>query len=59
MSISLQVYDHFYWLASDSWGAKNYPIEGQEFAAEGVVTVLPQRKAIEGVLVKCDIKMSF
>ena len=39
---------NFYWLASDSWGAKTYPIKNQEWAAEGAVTILPQRKVIHG-----------
>ena len=38
----------FYWLASDSWGAKIHPVEGQEEAAEGAVTILPQRKILAG-----------
>ena len=38
----------FYWLASDAWGAKVRPIEKQEWAAEGTVTILPTRKVITG-----------
>ncbi len=44
----LGITGHFHWLASDSWGAKTYPIQHQEFAAEGAVTILPQRKVLEG-----------
>lgn len=37
-----------YWLASDSWGAKNVPVSGQESLAEGAVTILPQRQVLKG-----------
>ena len=37
-----------YWLASDSWGAKEVPVRGQELAAEGTVTILPQREVVKG-----------
>jgi hypothetical protein len=47
-SITLQLTDTFYWLASDSWGAKTVPIDKQEQAAEGTVTILPQREVIHG-----------
>ncbi len=47
----------FYWLASDSWGAKTYPIEHQEWAAEGAVTILPQKKVLEGKLLSCILFM--
>ncbi len=40
--------DHFFWLASDSWGAKSTPVENQEWAAEGAVTILPQRTVLKG-----------
>ena len=42
--------EHFYWLASDSWGAKLAPVEHQEWAAEGAVTILPQRTVLKGTL---------
>ncbi|CAH1782650.1 unnamed protein product, partial [Owenia fusiformis] len=38
----------FYWLASDSWGAKIHPIKDQELAAEGALTILPKRKVLAG-----------
>ena len=38
----------FYWLASDNWGAKRAPVRNQEWAAEGTVTVLPQRTPMPG-----------
>ena len=41
--------EHFYWLASDSWGAKSTPVEHQEWAAEGAVTILPQRTILKGI----------
>ncbi|XP_059609665.1 metabotropic glutamate receptor 4 [Phlebotomus argentipes] len=34
---------HFYFIASDSWGAKVYPVRDQEFAAVNTITVLPHR----------------
>lgn len=39
---------HFLWIGSDSWGAKNSPIQGLEDAAIGAVTILPKRDSIEG-----------
>lgn len=39
---------HFYWIASDSWGAKSYPVRDQEFAAVNSITVLPHRKDSAG-----------
>ena len=39
--------DLFYWLASDSWGAKRVPVDKQEWAAEGTVTILPQRQVVQ------------
>ncbi|GLV42938.1 metabotropic Glutamate Receptor [Carabus blaptoides fortunei] len=39
---------HFLWIGSDSWGAKMYPVRDQEWAAEGAITILPHRTAIEG-----------
>ncbi|XP_016429745.1 metabotropic glutamate receptor 7, partial [Sinocyclocheilus rhinocerous] len=37
---------HFLWIGSDSWGAKNSPIQGLEDAAVGAVTILPKRATI-------------
>ena len=37
-----------YWLASDSWGAKVHPVENNEWAAEGTVTILPQTNVLSG-----------
>ncbi|KAE8745293.1 hypothetical protein FOCC_FOCC007978 [Frankliniella occidentalis] len=34
------------YVASDSWGAKNYPVKGQENAAEGAITILPKKTNI-------------
>ncbi|KAK2582491.1 hypothetical protein KPH14_004793 [Odynerus spinipes] len=39
---------HFMWVGSDSWGAKVYPVRDQEFAAEGAITILPYRTALQG-----------
>ncbi|XP_048022981.1 metabotropic glutamate receptor 7 isoform X3 [Megalobrama amblycephala] len=39
---------HFLWIGSDSWGAKNSPIQGLEDAAVGAVTILPKRATIYG-----------
>ncbi|XP_070164040.1 metabotropic glutamate receptor 8 isoform X2 [Polyergus mexicanus] len=38
---------HFMWVGSDSWGAKVHPVRDQEFAAEGAITILPYRNALE------------
>ena len=38
----------FYWIGSDSWGAKIHPVRDQEWAAEGAITILPKRNSIEG-----------
>ncbi|XP_032664722.1 metabotropic glutamate receptor 8-like isoform X5 [Odontomachus brunneus] len=39
---------HFMWVGSDSWGAKVHPVRDQEFAAEGAITILPYRNALQG-----------
>ncbi|TRY86787.1 hypothetical protein DNTS_014465, partial [Danionella cerebrum] len=39
---------HFLWIGSDSWGAKNSPIQGLEDAAVGAVTIMQKRATIEG-----------
>ncbi|XP_051550395.1 metabotropic glutamate receptor 7-like isoform X3 [Myxocyprinus asiaticus] len=39
---------HFLWIGSDSWGAKNSPIQGLEDAAVGAITILPKRATIFG-----------
>ncbi|KAJ8404084.1 hypothetical protein AAFF_G00344340 [Aldrovandia affinis] len=39
---------HFLWIGSDSWGAKNSPINQLEDAAVGAITILPKRATIEG-----------
>ncbi|KAI7791391.1 metabotropic glutamate receptor 7 precursor, partial [Triplophysa rosa] len=39
---------HFLWIGSDSWGAKNSPIQGLEDAAVGAITILPKRATIAG-----------
>ena len=44
----LALTERFYWLASDSWGAKTVPVIRQERAAEGTVTVLPERQVVKG-----------
>ena len=53
---------HFYWIASDSWGAKSYPVRDQEFAAVNTITVLPHRKESAGkhkhYVDKCQALMS-
>ena len=48
--------DVFYWLASDSWGAKRVPVDKQEWAAEGTVTIMPQRQVVHS---KSLIALSF
>lgn len=49
---------HFLWIGSDSWGAKMYPVRDQEWAAEGAITILPHRTAIEGTFLLAIIKFS-
>lgn len=39
---------HFMWVGSDSWGAKAHPVRGQEYAAEGAITILPYRNRLKG-----------
>ncbi|KAG8233701.1 hypothetical protein J437_LFUL013353 [Ladona fulva] len=39
---------HFWWIGSDSWGAKVYPVRDQEWAAEGAITILPRRTSLTG-----------
>ncbi|KAG1661166.1 Metabotropic glutamate receptor 6 [Nymphon striatum] len=39
---------HFLWVGSDNWGAKIYPVKGQETAAEGAITILPQKDSLKG-----------
>lgn len=39
---------HFLWVASDNWGAKIYPVKGQESAAEGAITILPKKVTLTG-----------
>lgn len=39
---------HFYWIGSDSWGAKVYPVREQEYAAVNTITILPYRTNLEG-----------
>ena len=52
-SIHQRLTDAFYWLASDSWGAKMFPVMDQEWAAQGTVTILPQREVIQGKSLFC------
>lgn len=40
--------EHFLWVGSDSWGAKIHPVRDQEMAAEGAITILPQRTSLQG-----------
>lgn len=40
--------NHFYFIGSDSWGAKVYPVRDQEFAAVNTITVLPHRTNLDG-----------
>lgn len=47
-SIRLNKTQHFYWIASDSWGAKSYPVRDQEFAAVNAITILPHRVSQTG-----------
>ncbi|XP_055372800.1 metabotropic glutamate receptor 8 isoform X2 [Condylostylus longicornis] len=39
---------YFYWIGSDSWGAKVYPVREQEIAAVNAITILPQRTNLKG-----------
>ena len=41
----------FFWIGSDSWGAKIHPVRDQEWAAEGAITILPKRANIRGKLI--------
>ncbi|XP_034240274.1 metabotropic glutamate receptor 2-like [Thrips palmi] len=45
-TIRANLTNHFLYVASDSWGAKNYPVKGQEGAAEGAITILPRKNNI-------------
>jgi hypothetical protein len=47
-SIRLNKTQHFFWIASDSWGAKSYPVRDQEFAAVNAITILPHRVSLTG-----------
>lgn len=47
-SIRLNKTQHFYWIGSDSWGAKSYPIRDQEFAAVNAITILPHKLSLTG-----------
>ncbi|GAB6033504.1 Metabotropic glutamate receptor 8 [Chamberlinius hualienensis] len=47
-SIRANTSGHFLWIGSDSWGAKIHPVRSQETAAEGAITILPQRTNIKG-----------
>jgi ABC-type branched-subunit amino acid transport system substrate-binding protein len=47
-SIKMNKTGHFYWIASDSWGAKSYPVKNQEFAAVNTISILPHRKESVG-----------
>lgn len=40
--------NHFYFIGSDSWGAKVYPVRNQEWAAVNTITVLPHRTNLDG-----------
>ncbi|XP_035678091.1 metabotropic glutamate receptor 8-like [Branchiostoma floridae] len=44
----LGVGSHFLWVGSDSWGTKVTPVEGQEEAAEGAITILFKSQTIPG-----------
>ncbi|XP_037037755.1 metabotropic glutamate receptor 8-like, partial [Bradysia coprophila] len=39
---------HFYWVGSDSWGAKVHPVRDHEYAAVNAITVLPHRTSLVG-----------
>lgn len=45
-SIKAKRTGHFYWIASDSWGAKVYPVRDQEIAAVNSITILPHRVSL-------------
>uniref|UniRef100_A0A3P9IFN1 Glutamate receptor, metabotropic 8b n=1 Tax=Oryzias latipes TaxID=8090 RepID=A0A3P9IFN1_ORYLA len=38
---------HFLWVGSDSWGSKISPVLQQEQVAEGAITILPRRTAVD------------
>lgn len=40
--------NYFYFIGSDSWGAKVHPVRDQEFAAVNTITVLPHRTNLDG-----------
>jgi hypothetical protein len=44
--------DKLYFVASDAWGAKTYPIVKQEVAAESTITLLPKREVLAS---KCHL----
>lgn len=39
---------YFYWVGSDSWGAKLYPVRDIEYAAVNSITVLPHSTSVTG-----------
>lgn len=47
-SIYLRATRSIHWLASDSWGSKAVPVNHQEWAAEGTITILPTRNVLKG-----------
>ncbi|KFM79256.1 Metabotropic glutamate receptor 4, partial [Stegodyphus mimosarum] len=40
--------ERFVWIGSDGWGAKTYPVEGNEMQAAGAITILPKRYPVKG-----------
>ena len=46
---------YFYWIGSDSWGAKIHPVRHQEWAAEGAITILPKRSSLPGEKIKLGV----
>lgn len=47
---SVGQFGRFFWIGSDSWGRKLYPVKGQEDVAVGAITILPKRKPLEGIV---------
>uniref|UniRef100_A0A1I8IE17 G_PROTEIN_RECEP_F3_4 domain-containing protein n=1 Tax=Macrostomum lignano TaxID=282301 RepID=A0A1I8IE17_9PLAT len=38
----------FFWVASDGWGRKTEHLLGEQFLAEGAISLLPERRAVAG-----------
>lgn len=44
----LNITNHFSWIGSDGWSARNLVSEGNEDVVEGTISVQPQANPVEG-----------